>query len=111
MEPTISIESGWKILEDMTINAYQTQQQFLNGHSDKEHFKTKLPVVDYEDIKPYIERIANEEPSNIILAETVTALTRSSGTSAGQPKLMPLTDSELDRRTYGTCLISSVINK
>ncbi|MBA0701511.1 hypothetical protein Goari_005460, partial [Gossypium aridum] len=55
----------------------------------------------YEDIKPYIERIANEEPSNIILAEIVTALTRSSGTSAGQPKLMPLTYSELDRRTYG----------
>ncbi|TYH22550.1 hypothetical protein ES288_A04G137300v1 [Gossypium darwinii] len=117
MEPTISIGSGWKILEGMTINAYQTQQQvleeiltqnlhteylsqFLNGHSDKEHFKTKVPVVDYEDIKPYMERIANEEPSNIILAETVTALTRSSGTSAGRPKLMPLTDSELDRRTY-----------
>ncbi|TYH77728.1 hypothetical protein ES332_D04G174800v1, partial [Gossypium tomentosum] len=84
------------VLEKILTQKLHTEylSQFLNGHSDKEHFKTKVLVVDY------VKRIANEEPSNIILAETITALTRSSGTSAGQPKLMPLTYSELDRRTY-----------
>ncbi|MBA0792372.1 hypothetical protein Gohar_016873, partial [Gossypium harknessii] len=30
-----------------------------------------VPIVTYEDIKPYIDRIANREPSNILLAESV----------------------------------------
>ncbi|KAK8564025.1 hypothetical protein V6N13_005757 [Hibiscus sabdariffa] len=128
MDPSFSAESAWKIFEELTVNAHQTQQQvlqeiltqnlhteylsqFLSLDSDREDFKTKVPVVEYEDIKPYIQRIANGEPSDILLAETVTALTRSSGTSAGQPKLIPFTDRELDRRAFGGCLRSSVVNK
>ncbi|GMJ03336.1 Gretchen Hagen 3.17 [Hibiscus trionum] len=128
MDPSFSTESAWKIFEEQTINAYQTQQQvleeilsqnlhteylsqFLGRNSDREDFKAKVPVVEYEYIKPYILRIANGEPSDILLAETVTALTRSSGTSAGQPKMIPLTDRELDRRAFGGCLRSSVVNR
>ncbi|TYG82709.1 hypothetical protein ES288_D01G111500v1 [Gossypium darwinii] len=37
------------------------------------------------------DRIANGEPSNILLAESVLEFFRSSGTSGGQPKLTPVT--------------------
>lgn len=85
------LEAGMKFLEDLTTNAYKVQQQvleeiltqnvhteylrsFLSGHSDKKLFKEKVPVVNYEDVKPYIERIANGEPSEIISAQPITEL-------------------------------------
>lgn len=86
-------EGGLKLLEDLTQNARQIQEQviekiltqnanteylksFINGcHSPDVHlFKNTVPVVNYEDIKPYIERIANGEPSNIISAQPITEL-------------------------------------
>ncbi|OMO92469.1 GH3 auxin-responsive promoter [Corchorus olitorius] len=124
------IESGLKIIQDLTTNAYEIQQQvfneiltqnvhteyldkFLHGNPDKNLFKEKVPIVNYEDIKPYIERIANGEPSDhIILAEPVIELTHSSGTSSGKNKLMPLTAKDLDRRIIARNILPwSVINK
>ena len=84
-------ECGLKLLEELTTNAYEEQQKlleeilaknahteylksFLNGHHDKKLFKQKVPVVNYEDVKPYIERIANGEPSEIISAQRITEL-------------------------------------
>ncbi|KAF5449196.1 hypothetical protein F2P56_029668 [Juglans regia] len=121
-------EAGMKLLEDLTTYAYQVQQQvlaeiltrnihteylrsFLNGHSDKKTFKEKVPVVDYEDVKPYIERIANGEPSEIISAQPITELLTSSGTSGGQPKMMPSTAEDLDRKTFFYNLLVPVMNK
>ncbi|XVF70175.1 hypothetical protein PTKIN_Ptkin11bG0140100 [Pterospermum kingtungense] len=101
-------EAGLKMIEELTTNAQKIQQQlleeilmknagteylsrFLNGQTDKQHFKNNVPIVTYEDIKPYIDRIANGQPSNILLAEPLTGFFRSSGTSGGQPKLIPAT--------------------
>lgn len=89
-------ESGLKLLEDLTTNAKQIQEQvirkiltqnsnteylksFLHNHHyshslDLQTFKHSVPVVNYEDIKPYIERIANGEPSHIISSQPITEL-------------------------------------
>lgn len=84
-------EAGMKLLEELTANALQIQQQvlkeilsrnakteylggFLKGQFDEENFKKNVPVVNYDDIKPYIERIANGEPSEIISAQPITEL-------------------------------------
>ncbi|XWS54111.1 hypothetical protein CRYUN_Cryun10bG0060300 [Craigia yunnanensis] len=121
-------EAGMKILEDLTENVYQIQQRvleeiitrnahteylkgFLNGQYDKELFKRKVPVVNYEDIKPYIERIANGDSSNIISAEPITELLTSSGTSGGKPKMMPSTAEDLHRKTFFYNLLVPVMNK
>ncbi|KAJ6712904.1 hypothetical protein OIU79_008988 [Salix purpurea] len=121
-------EAGLKLLEDLTNNACQIQQKvleeilttnlhteylksFLDGDSGKENFKNKVPVVNYEDIKPCIERIANGEPSSIISAKPITELLTSSGTSGGQPKLMPSTAEELERKTFFYNILVPVMNK
>ncbi|GMY26671.1 indole-3-acetic acid-amido synthetase GH3.17-like [Fagus crenata] len=121
-------ETGMKLLEDLTTNAYQVQQQvleliltrnvhteylrsYLNGNSDKKLFKEKVPIVNYEDIKPYIERIANGEPSEIISAQPITELLTSSGTSGGQSKMMPSTAEDLERKTFFYNLLVPVMNK
>lgn len=84
-------EAGLMLLEDLTTNANQVQLEvleeiltqnanteylrgYLDGHSDKGLFKKKVPIVNYEDIKPHIERIANGEPSRIISAQPITEL-------------------------------------
>lgn len=84
-------EAGMKLIEDLTTNADQIQKQvlshilaqnssteylkkYLNGCCNEEAFKEKVPVVNYEDIKSYIERIANGEPSNIISGQQITEL-------------------------------------
>lgn len=46
--------------EILTLNANtEYLHRFLRGSSDKELFKKNVPVVSYDDVKPYIERVAN----------------------------------------------------
>ncbi|MBA0750344.1 hypothetical protein Gogos_001759 [Gossypium gossypioides] len=45
---------------------------FLHGQTEKQLFKKNVPIVTYEDLKPYIDRIANVETSDILLAEPIT---------------------------------------
>ncbi|XP_062110818.1 indole-3-acetic acid-amido synthetase GH3.17-like [Humulus lupulus] len=121
-------EAGMKLLEDLTTNTHHFQQQalkeilsnnaateylsgFLNGHSDIKLFKDRVPIVKYEDIKPYIQRIANGEALNIISAQPITELLTSSGTSGGQPKMMPSTLEELERKTFFYNLLVPIMNK
>ncbi|KAL2547263.1 Indole-3-acetic acid-amido synthetase GH3.17 [Forsythia ovata] len=119
--------AGMRLLEDLTTNANQVQQQvlkeiltqnanteylkaFLDGHATMNIFKNKVPVVNYEDIVPYIERIANGEPSDIISAQPITELLTSSGTSGGQPKMMPSTAQELERKAFFYNILVPVMN-
>ncbi|XP_040947660.1 indole-3-acetic acid-amido synthetase GH3.15 isoform X1 [Gossypium hirsutum] len=100
-------EGGLKMIEELTTNAEQIQDEelgeilsrnagteylrgFLHGQTEKQLFKKNVPIVTYEDLKPYIDRIANGETSDILLAEPVTGFFLSSGTSGGQPKLIPV---------------------
>lgn len=85
-------ESTIKIIENLTTNANRIQQQvldeiiarnssteylkaFLHGNNtSRDLFKKSVPVVEYEQLKPYIDRIANGEPSNIVSAHPITEL-------------------------------------
>ncbi|GMI67857.1 Gretchen Hagen 3.17 [Hibiscus trionum] len=101
-------EDGLRMIEELTTNAEQIQdellrgilsrnagteylRQFLHGQADKQLFKKNVPIVSYEDLKPYIDRITNGETPDILSAEPITGFFMSSGTSGGQPKLMPIT--------------------
>ncbi|XVE50221.1 hypothetical protein DITRI_Ditri01bG0144500 [Diplodiscus trichospermus] len=125
-----NIENGTelKMMEELTTNAQQIQEQlleeilmknaateylsrFLNGHADRQLFKKNVPIVSYEDIKPYIDRIANGEPSDILLAEPLTEFYRSTGTSGGQPKLIPATAEIADKRAILQTLSEPVMKK
>ncbi|GMI74168.1 Gretchen Hagen 3.17 [Hibiscus trionum] len=122
-------ESGLKTLEELTTNAQQIQDQllgeilsknagtvylnrFLHGQTDKQLFKTNVPIVDYEDLKPYIDRIANgESSSDILSAEPVTGFSLSTGTSGGQPKLIPFTAESTNKTAMFNNLYRSVMMK
>ncbi|TYJ38109.1 hypothetical protein E1A91_A05G421000v1 [Gossypium mustelinum] len=105
---TNGYECGLKLIKELTTNTEQIQDEvlreilsqnagteylrgFLHGQTEKQLSKKNVPVVTYEDLKPYIDRIANRETSEILLAKPVTRFYLSSETSGGQPKLILVT--------------------
>ncbi|CAA7055655.1 unnamed protein product [Microthlaspi erraticum] len=102
-----------KLLEDiLTLNANtEYLRQFLHGSSDKELFKKNVPVVRHDDVKPYIERVANGEPSDVISGKPITQFLLSSGTSGGKPKIFPINNKYFEDMTFIYAQSSSIISK
>ncbi|CAI9118054.1 OLC1v1019567C1 [Oldenlandia corymbosa var. corymbosa] len=107
-------ESVEALLKKMTMDAGKIQDQVLeeilakNSKTEylsrffadaddnvKQVFKKKVPLVEYSDLLPYIDRIADGEPHSIVSADPILELIRSSGTSGGKQKLFPRTAQEL----------------
>ncbi|KAL0654274.1 hypothetical protein Bca4012_096965 [Brassica carinata] len=119
----MSLGCDFSVLEELTSNAKKIQDnvldkilktnanteylhRFLEGSSDKELFKKNVPVVSYEDVKPYIDRVANGEPSDIISGEPITTFNRSSGTSSGNQKIYPTNNIYFENLLFGYALSS-----
>uniref|UniRef100_A0A0D9V629 Uncharacterized protein n=1 Tax=Leersia perrieri TaxID=77586 RepID=A0A0D9V629_9ORYZ len=102
-----------KVLEEILARnngAEYLRRHGMEGRTDRESFKARVPVVTYEDLRPEIERIANGDRSNIISSHPITEFLTSSGTSAGERKLMPTIEDELDRRQMLYSLLMPVMN-
>ncbi|KAK8630234.1 hypothetical protein V6N13_079037 [Hibiscus sabdariffa] len=113
------------MLEELTTNAQQIQdhllceilgrnagteylRRFLHGQTHKQLLETNVPIVAYEHLKPYIHRIANGEASlDVLLAEPVAG----TGTSGGQPKLIPFTSETTNKTAIFNNLYRSVMLK
>ncbi|KAM7507152.1 hypothetical protein LguiA_017605 [Lonicera macranthoides] len=117
-----------EFIEEMTRNADPVQEKVLGeilsrngkteylqrfqlkGATDRDTFKSKVPVVTYEDLQPEITRIANGDRSPILSSHPISEFLTSSGTSAGERKLMPTIEEELDRRQKLYSLLMPVMN-
>lgn len=65
--------------------------ELFNIHS----FKEAVPVHEYDDIKPYIERIMNGE-QNVLWNTPVYWFAKSSGTTSDRSKFIPVSDESLE---------------
>ncbi|PON99926.1 GH3-like hormone conjugating enzyme [Trema orientale] len=117
-----------QLIEDMTRSTDSVQERVLreilsrnseteyvkrfglNGATDRETFKSKVPVVTYEDLQPDIQRIANGDRSPIFSSHPVSEFLTSSGTSGGERKLLPTIHEELDRRQNFFSLRMSIMS-
>ncbi|KFF22154.1 GH3 auxin-responsive promoter family protein [Chryseobacterium sp. JM1] len=63
------------------------EHNFENIHSIRE-FQEKVPVADYEDLKPYIERVKKGQ-ANILWTDTPEYFAKTSGTTSGS-KYIPI---------------------
>ncbi|XAR52888.1 hypothetical protein NMG60_11021211 [Bertholletia excelsa] len=115
-------------IEEMTRNADSVQERVLGeilgrnaeteylqrfglyGATDRATFKSKIPAITYEDLQPEIQRIANGDRSPILSSDPISEFLTSSGTSAGERKLMPTIQEELDRRQLLYSLLMPVMN-
>ncbi|CAL9215853.1 unnamed protein product [Arabidopsis halleri] len=117
-----------KVLDDLTSSVKQIQDdvlkeiltlnadteylhRFLHGSSDKDLFTTNVPVVTYEDLKPYIDRLANGEPSDILSALPICGFFLSSGTSGAKQQMLPQNDKYLENMRFVYDLRSLIISK
>jgi hypothetical protein len=57
-------------------------------------FKTNVPIHEYDDIKPYIQRMMNGEP-NILWNTPVNWFAKSSGTTSDKSKFIPISEESL----------------
>lgn len=62
-------------------------------------FKERVPVSRYEELKPVIDRLRMGE-QNLLWPEEVKWFAKSSGTTAGKSKFIPVTDSAIEECHY-----------
>lgn len=122
-------EAVLELIESLTLNADHVQEQTLsailernayteylgrfglNGRTDRETFKELLPVITYEDLQPEIQRIANGDTAPILSGHPVSEFLTSSGTSAGERKLMPTIHDEFERRCLLYGFLMPIMNQ
>ncbi|KAM6540977.1 hypothetical protein CsatB_005424 [Cannabis sativa] len=111
-EPDIVQENILReILRSNCETEYLSKYMDKGTKDDVSMFKKRVPVITYKDIRPFIQRIANGEDSSLLTGHPITEMLCSSGTSAGEPKMMPSIAEDLDRRTFLYNLIMPIINQ
>ncbi|MCO5604007.1 hypothetical protein L7F22_058164 [Adiantum nelumboides] len=86
------------------------QQHGMDGLSDVGSFKSRVPIVDPEDLHPLIQRIADGDCSGLLTSSPITSMLLSSGTSSGRSRLVPAT-TELRQITLKRFFLSNAIIK
>ncbi|XP_075482408.1 putative indole-3-acetic acid-amido synthetase GH3.1 [Primulina tabacum] len=127
-EPNEKFAKALQFIEEMTKNTDSVQEKVLaeilgqnteteylrrfnlNGAMDRDSFKSRIPVVTYEDLQPEIQRIANGDFSPILCSHPISEFLTSSGTSEGERKLMPTISEEMNRRQLLYSLLMPVMN-
>lgn len=62
-------------------------------------FKQAIPIHEYDDLKPYIERLMNGE-ENLLWNTPVTWFAQSSGTTSEKSKFIPITEESLEETHF-----------
>ncbi len=91
------IDAQREVLQDLVTSAQYTEfgrkYNFSNLFNVRD-FKEAVPIHDYNDLKPYIERIMNGE-QNILWNTPIYWFAKSSGTTSDKSKFIPISDESL----------------
>jgi len=78
--------------------AAETDWGVKHGYHDEmtiEEFQEKVPLQNYDDIKPYIERLRNGE-QNLLWPSEIRWFAKSSGTTSDKSKFIPVSNESLE---------------
>ena len=95
---TNPIESQREVLQDLVTHGQYTE--FGRKHNFKElfnirKFKENIPINEYGDLKPYIDRLMQGE-ENLLWNTPVNWFAKSSGTTSDKSKFIPITQESLE---------------
>ncbi len=119
LSPAISRLARWRYsrIEDWMNEPFDAQRQVLQelvthgqyteigrkyGMKDLfklAEFKKAVPIHEYEDLQPYIERLMNGE-QNLLWNTPVYWFAKSSGTTSSKAKFIPITEESLEDNHY-----------
>ncbi len=87
-----------EVLQDLVTSAQYTEFGRKYGFSDLftiKAFKQTVPVHEYDDLKPYIERIMQGE-QNLLWNTPIFWFAKSSGTTSDKSKFIPISEESLE---------------
>jgi hypothetical protein len=87
-----------EVLQDLVTHAQYTELGRKYGLTEIfsiRTFKQNVPIHEYEDIKPYIERLMQGE-ENLLWNTPVNWFAKSSGTTSDKSKFIPITEESLE---------------
>ena len=87
-----------EVLQDLVTHAQYTEigrKYGLTKLFSITAFKSSIPIHEYEDIKPYVERLMNEE-EHLLWNTPVNWFAKSSGTTNSKSKFIPITKESLE---------------
>src|SRR3982750_811639 len=91
-----------EILQDLVTHgqhtSFGTQYNFKNLFTVKS-FKENVPIHEYDDIKPWIQKLMNGE-QNQLWDSPVNWFAKSSGTTSDKSKFIPVTEENLEDCHY-----------
>ena len=87
------------------------EHDYVSIHS-YEDFQSKVPLTDYESLKPYVDRMLKNE-QNILWNSEIKWFAKSSGTMSGKSKMLPVSKESLESCHYkgGKDLLSLYYNQ
>src|SRR5882757_1893543 len=90
------------VLQDLVTSAQYTEfgkKYHFNRLFTLKDFKKRIPIQDYETLKPYIERMMNGE-DNILWNTPVKWFAKSSGTTSDKSKFIPISEESLKQNHF-----------
>ena len=90
-------EAQREVLQDLVTMAQYTEIGRKYGLSQLfsvKEFKQRIPIHEYEDLKPYIERMMQGEP-NVLWNTPINWFAKSSGTTSDRSKFIPVSEESL----------------
>src|SRR6201990_567907 len=91
-----------EVLQHLVTSAQYTEfgrkYNFSNIFSLRE-FKQAVPIHEYDDLKPYIQRIMKGE-QNILWNTPITWFAKSSGTTSDKSKFIPVSEESLKQNHF-----------
>jgi len=87
------IDSQREVLQDLVTHGQYTEfgrRYGFNKLFNIRTFKEHVPIHEYDDLKPYIERLMNGE-ENLLWNTPVNWFAKSSGTTSDKSKFIPIT--------------------
>ncbi|CAL4931540.1 unnamed protein product [Urochloa decumbens] len=103
-----------RVLSDILARNAGTEYLSRLGLGDapgRDAFRARAPMSCYEDIRPYVARIADGDRSPVLSGDPITEFLTSSGTSGGERKLMPAIADDTSRRSFLYSLLTPVMSQ
>jgi hypothetical protein len=100
MKYPLEVQEEWfkKIISQAKDTEWGKKYDYAGIGSVKE-FKARVPVSNYETLKPYIDRMRRGE-QNILWGSEIKWFAKSSGTTAGKSKYIPVSTESLEECHY-----------
>jgi hypothetical protein len=85
----------------------------LSSTTSYQDFKINVPLSDYADLKPYVDRMLNNNEQNLTWGSEIIWFAKTSGTSTGKSKFLPVSKEALEDCHYkgGKDLLSLYYNQ